>query len=85
MWGQAAGSPPGIRLGPVLAPSSPPLTPVPTKHTPASETLAMRLSVSLYSEFPPSIIMSPGERWGRSASIKASTAGPAEIRTNLTL
>ena len=36
--GQAAGEPPGIMLGPLRAPSSPPLTPQPTYKRPLLST-----------------------------------------------
>ncbi|KAL0133390.1 hypothetical protein PUN28_000849 [Cardiocondyla obscurior] len=36
MCGHALGLPPGIKDGPYLAPSSPPLTPLPTKRIPFS-------------------------------------------------
>lgn len=75
--GHALGLPPGIKDGPYLAPSSPPLTPLPTKRIPFCSRSLVRLVVSWYSELPPSMIISPEERRGTNCSIKASTAAPA--------
>lgn len=77
MCGHAFGFPPGIKDGPYLAPSSPPLTPLPTNKIPFFSNSLVRLSVSWYSELPPSIIISPGDSKGTSCSINASTAAPA--------
>jgi hypothetical protein len=43
--GQAFSLPPGIMLGPLRAPSSPPETPVPTKSSPLASTSFVRRSV----------------------------------------
>lgn len=77
MAGQAAGLPPGMREGPWRAPSSPPDTPEPTNNKPFSAHSSTRLAVSLYSELPPSIMMSPRSRRGANLSMKSSTALPA--------
>lgn len=77
MYGQASSFPPGIKLGPHLAPSSPPDTPVPTKRMPFSARYLQRLFESGKCEFPPSMIMSPCSIWGSNFSMKSSTAGPA--------
>ena len=45
--GQASFEPPGIRLGPTRAPSSPPETPAPMKRIPASAQYLSRRSVSV--------------------------------------
>ena len=55
----AFGEPPGIRDGPYLAPSSPPETPDPTNKRFLASNISHRLIESVYSEFPPSIIISP--------------------------
>ena len=77
MWGQAEAWPPGMRLGPYLAPSSPPDTPEPTYRSPFfSNSLHLRV-VSWCSEFPPSMIMSPLLNKGINFWMKSSTAWPA--------
>ena len=77
MWGQAEAWPPGMRLGPYLAPSSPPDTPEPTYRIPFfSNSLHLRV-VSWCSEFPPSMIMSPLLNKGINFWMKSSTAWPA--------
>jgi hypothetical protein len=58
----ASCAPPGIMDGPYLAPSSPPETPVPIKNKLFSFNRLHLLFVSLYSELPPSIIISPGSK-----------------------
>jgi hypothetical protein len=75
--GQPASLPPGIMLGPLRAPSSPPETPVPTKSSPASSTRWVRRSVSEKRVLPPSMITSPLESSGMSWSMSTSTAAPA--------
>lgn len=75
--GHASLCPPGISEGPYRAPSSPPLTPEPTKRKPCFFKSSQRRVVSWYSEFPPSMIKSPGDRSGVSCLIKSSTADPA--------
>ena len=75
--GQASAEPPGITDGPCKAPSSPPEMPVPTKYMPFSSTSFTRRSVSWKSEFPPSIITSPGDRNGVNCAISSSTGRPA--------
>src|SRR5271170_6903900 len=75
--GHAAGFPPGIIDGPNLAPSSPPETPVPTKRIPFSASALVRRFVSVNSELPPSIKMSPFSRYGSTCSIVWSTTSPA--------
>jgi len=77
MAGQAAGLPPGIRLGPFLAPSSPPETPVPTKRIPFPARYPVRLLVSGKWLLPPSMTMSPGSRNGSRDSMNWSTTSPA--------
>jgi len=77
--GHAAADPPGIRLGPFSAPSSPPDTPQPTKLNPFSSTYFARRMVSRKFEFPPSMTISPGDRSGRSPSSISSTGLPARI------
>src|SRR3954452_248396 len=69
--------PPGMILGPLSAPSSPPLTPVPTKCSPRSASAAVRLWVSWYRALPPSITMSPSSSSGTSSSMTASVGLPA--------
>ena len=51
--------PPGIKLGPHNAPSSPPEMPMPTNMRLAASTSFERRSESVKSELPPSMIMSP--------------------------
>jgi len=75
--GQAAADPPGIRLGPLRAPSSPPETPVPTYKSPRASTSRVRRSVSAGKVLPPSMITSPGESSGTRRPMRSSTAGPA--------
>ena len=62
--------------GPKRAPSSPPETPVPTYSRPLLSRYLVRRMVSGKCELPPSMIRSPGSRWGSSSSIKSSTALP---------
>ena len=69
--------PPGMRDGPSRAPSSPPETPIPTKLMPVSRTARSRRIVSVNSEFPPSMMMSPGSNTLTSSSITASVGPPA--------
>src|SRR4051795_13530214 len=66
-----------MMLGPLSAPSSPPLTPVPTKCSPRSASAAVRRWVSWYRALPPSMTMSPSSSSGTSSSMTASVAGPA--------
>lgn len=66
MYGQAFGFPPGINDGPYRAPSSPPDTPEPTNNKPFWASVLVRRCVSWYSEFPPSIIISPSSNSGSS-------------------
>ena len=61
--------PPGIKLGPFSAPSSPPDTPVPTNNNPRDSTYRVRRSVSAKCVLPPSISTSPGSNSGISCSI----------------
>lgn len=58
----ASCEPPGIIDGPYLAPSSPPETPLPTKCIFFSANKLHLRWVSLYSELPPSIMISPGSK-----------------------
>lgn len=76
--GHASGLPPGISEGPYLAPSSPPDTPDPTYRMPLLRSSTVLLVVSWYSEFPPSMIMSPFSSNGTNLLMKSSTAWPAE-------
>ena len=69
--------PPGMMLGPLRAPSSPPDTPAPTNRNPLDESQASRRSVSVYRLLPQSTTMSPASSRGISASITASTGAPA--------
>mmetsp|Transcript_4987 Transcript_4987/g.17502 ORF Transcript_4987/g.17502 Transcript_4987/m.17502 type:complete len:257 (-) Transcript_4987:82-852(-) len=65
-------------LGPFLAPSSPPLTPMPMYRMPFSSiTLLCLSSVFWYHSFPPSMIASPGSRCPSRDSMVASTGAPA--------
>src|SRR3954451_17414212 len=66
-----------MMLGPLSAPSSPPLTPVPTKCRPRPARSVVRRCVSWYRALPPSMTMSPSSSSGTSSSITASVAGPA--------
>jgi len=66
-----------MMLGPLRAPSSPPLMPAPTKRRPLAASQASRRSVSAYRLLPPSMTMSPSSSSGSSCSITASTAAPA--------
>ena len=75
--GHASGFPPGIIEGPNRAPSSPPETPVPTNRIPFSAKSFVRRFESVYSELPPSIMMSPFSMCGTSRSIVWSTTSPA--------
>lgn len=63
-YGQAFIFPPGINDGPYRAPSSPPETPEPTNSKPFLANVLVRRWVSWYSEFPPSIIISPSSSKG---------------------
>ena len=65
--GQAALVPPGMMLGPLSAPSSPPETPVPTYSSPLASASLMRRSVSAKCVLPPSIMMSPRLKCGTSS------------------
>ena len=69
--------PPGMMLGPLSAPSSPPEMPVPTKWMPCSRSAASRRRVSAKCALPPSTRMSPGSSSGASWSITASVGPPA--------
>ena len=60
--GHAAGLPPGMIDGPLRAPSSPPLTPVPMYNSPLLSTYFTRRMVSGKWELPPSMMRSPGSR-----------------------
>mmetsp|Transcript_11498 Transcript_11498/g.47828 ORF Transcript_11498/g.47828 Transcript_11498/m.47828 type:complete len:213 (-) Transcript_11498:214-852(-) len=73
----ASSGPPGISDGPNLAPSSPPLTPIPIYMIPFFDSDSERRSVFSNHSFPPSMIMSPSSNKGTSASIVASTGAPA--------
>ena len=64
--------PPGMMLGPLRAPSSPPEMPAPTKCRPCSRSAASRRRVSSKWALPPSTTMSPASRCGTSSSITAS-------------
>ncbi len=63
--------------GPCSAPSSPPEMPAPTKLIPVSRTAFSRRMVSVNSELPPSMMMSPGSKTETSSSITASVPLPA--------
>ncbi|MNE41170.1 hypothetical protein D3C80_1352280 [compost metagenome] len=63
--------------GPLSAPSSPPDTPVPMKRKPLSSSSLLRRTVSGKYALPPSMMISPWSRYGRSCSIVASVALPA--------
>ncbi len=63
--------------GPSRAPSSPPETPVPTKRKPFASSAFVRRIESGKCELPPSMTMSPGDRCGRSCSMRSSTGLPA--------
>src|SRR6266851_496948 len=69
--------PPGIRLGPRSAPSSPPDTPMPRNPSPARAAAVARRRVSWNSELPPSMIVSPGSSKAVSESMPSSTGDPA--------
>jgi len=84
MLGHASGLPPGISEGPYLAPSSPPDTPEPTYRIPFLCSSAVLLVVSWYSEFPPSMMISPFSSSGTNLLMKSSTAWPAESRQHST-
>ncbi len=73
--------PPGMMLGPLSAPSSPPETPMPTKWMPCSRSWRSRRRVSAKCALPPSMIMSPGSRSGANSSITASVGSPAFTMT----
>src|SRR3954469_11759092 len=70
-------APPGMMLGPLSAPSSPPEMPAPTKCSPCWRSAASRRRVSSKCAFPPSTTMSPSSRCGTSSSITASVGAPA--------
>ena len=71
------GEPPGIKLGPFSAPSSPPDTPVPTKRKPLlSSSFTLRV-VSGKWLFPPSMTMSPASKNGMRPWMTESTGFPA--------
>ena len=69
--------PPGMREGPLRAPSSPPETPMPTKWIPVPSSSFPRRCVSVKREFPPSIMTSPFSSNGAICWITASTGAPA--------
>ena len=71
--------------GPKRAPSSPPDTPLPMKRSPLSLYAFSRLIVSVHSEFPPSITMSPFSRSGVRLSMTASVPFPAWTRRTIFL
>ena len=73
----AAGSPPGMMLGPSSAPSSPPDTPTPMNRIPFAAHSSVRRTVSGKCELPASMMMSPSSSSGVSSSITASTGLPA--------
>ena len=73
----AAGSPPGMMLGPSSAPSSPPDTPTPMNRMPLAAHSSVRRTVSGKCELPASMMMSPSSSSGVSSSITASTGLPA--------
>ena len=75
--GHASAEPPGIKAGPFKAPSSPPLTPVPTYKMPVPSSESMRRCVSRYRVLPPSMITSPGDSKGHNSLSTASTGAPA--------
>ena len=64
-------------LGPSSAPSSPPDTPMPMKRRFLAFSASKRRLVSVNSELPPSITMSPGSSSGTSSSMTSSTGLPA--------
>ena len=74
---QASTEPPGMIEGPLRAPSSPPEMPAPTKLMPVSRTAFSRRMVSVNSELPPSMMMSPGSKTFTSSSMTASVPLPA--------
>mmetsp|Transcript_46108 Transcript_46108/g.113121 ORF Transcript_46108/g.113121 Transcript_46108/m.113121 type:complete len:213 (+) Transcript_46108:173-811(+) len=75
--GHADSEPPGMRLGPLSAPSSPPLTPQPMKRRPRASSASMRRCESENCELPPSITTSPSSSSGAIWSMNLSTTGPA--------
>mmetsp|Transcript_7781 Transcript_7781/g.31216 ORF Transcript_7781/g.31216 Transcript_7781/m.31216 type:complete len:224 (+) Transcript_7781:1855-2526(+) len=77
MISYASLDPPGIMDGPLRAPSSPPLTPMPTYSNPFSAASFDRRSVFSYHSFPPSMMQSPGSRNCDNPAIVASTGAPA--------
>mmetsp|Transcript_8229 Transcript_8229/g.30522 ORF Transcript_8229/g.30522 Transcript_8229/m.30522 type:complete len:299 (+) Transcript_8229:931-1827(+) len=77
MMSYASFEPPGIIDGPLRAPSSPPLTPIPRYKIPRSSTSFARRSVFSYHSFPPSMMQSPGSRNWHNPAIVASTGAPA--------
>mmetsp|Transcript_473 Transcript_473/g.1942 ORF Transcript_473/g.1942 Transcript_473/m.1942 type:complete len:422 (-) Transcript_473:421-1686(-) len=77
MLSNAARSPPGIIAGPLRAPSSPPLTPIPRYRRPFAAASFCLLSVFSYHSFPPSMMMSPGSMCSLKPAIVASTGAPA--------
>mmetsp|Transcript_36276 Transcript_36276/g.89366 ORF Transcript_36276/g.89366 Transcript_36276/m.89366 type:complete len:272 (-) Transcript_36276:110-925(-) len=77
---KAARCPPGIMDGPLRAPSSPPLTPMPMYSSPPSATALARRSVFSYHSLPPSMMMSPGSMCLRSPAMVSSTGEPALTR-----
>ncbi len=71
------GFPPGMMEGPKRAPSSPPETPVPMNRMPLAARSLVRRLESVKSELPPSMMMSPFSRKGRTWSMVWSTTSPA--------
>ena len=74
-----------MREGPNRAPSSPPDTPLPMNRSPFSLKAFSRRIVSVQSELPPSITMSPFARSGASPSMTASVPFPAWTRMTIFL
>ena len=74
---QALRVPEGISDGPKRAPVSPPDTPEPIKSMPLTASSFSRRMVSVHSELPPSIIMSPCSKKGSNALMVTSVALPA--------
>ncbi len=73
----ASAVPPGMMLGPLSAPSSPPEMPAPTKWRPFARTSFSRRIVSVNSALPPSTMMSPSSNASVSCSMTASVPRPA--------
>ena len=73
-WSFGSRSPPGMMLGPVRAPSSPPDTPTPRRSTPCSATDSCRRCVSQKFALPPS--MARHQRQGSAGSQRSQRRSP---------